>query len=59
MFFNIELTVILFGSRKAIAFDPSYISRSGKKTPYVGHFWSSCAGIVKNGLELSNKKLVA
>ncbi len=53
MSFNIELTANFFGSRKAIAFDPSYISKSGKKTPYMGRFWSGCAGVVKKGLELS------
>lgn len=36
----------------AIAFDPSYISKSGKKTPGVGYFWSSCAGKAKWGLEI-------
>lgn len=28
----------------AIAIDPSYISKSGKKTPHIGAFWSGCAG---------------
>ena len=31
------------GKRKAIAIDASYISKSGKKTPYIGKFWSGCA----------------
>lgn len=31
--FNTELTAKFFGTRKAIAFDPSYISKPGKKTP--------------------------
>lgn len=37
----------------AIAFDPSYIAKSGKKTPGVGYFWSGCAGKTKWGLEIS------
>lgn len=37
----------------AIAFDPSYIAKSGKKTPGVGYFWSGCAGKAKWGLEIS------
>jgi len=53
MSFNKELTKTYFGTRVAIAFDPSYISKSGKKTPYLGHFWSGCAGATKKGLELS------
>jgi len=35
-----------------IAFDPSYISKSGKATPGVGWYWSGCAGKTKWGLEI-------
>lgn len=35
----------------AIAIDPCYISKAGKKTPHIGRFWSGCAGAVKHGLE--------
>lgn len=38
--------------KTAIAFDPSYILKAGKKTPGVGYFWSGCAGKTKWGLEL-------
>ena len=38
--------------RQAIAIDPSYITKSGKKTPGVGYFWSGCASAMKWGLEL-------
>ena len=38
--------------RKAIAIDPSYIPKSGKKTPWIGYFWSGCAGEYKRGLEI-------
>lgn len=40
----------LTGKRKAIAIDSSYIS--GKKTPWIGYFWSGCAGEYKRGLEI-------
>lgn len=40
------------GKRKAIAVDPSYIPKSGKKTPWLGYFWSGCAGEYKRGLEI-------
>jgi len=53
MNFNKELVSTFFGKRIAIAFDPSFITKSGKKTPYLGRFWSGCAGAVKKGLELS------
>ena len=42
----------LTGKRKAIAIDPSYIPKSGKKTPWIGYFWSGCAGDYKRGLEI-------
>ena len=44
----------LTGKRKAIAIDPSYIPKSGKKTPWIGYFWSGCAGEYKRGLEALN-----
>ena len=42
----------LTGKRKAIAIDPSYIPKSGHKTPWTGYFWSGCAGEYKRGLEI-------
>ena len=36
----------------AIAIDPCYISKVGKKTPHIGRFWSGCAGAVKHRLEI-------
>jgi len=42
----------LTGRRKAIAIDPSYIPKSGHKTPWLGYFWSGCAGNYKRGLEI-------
>ena len=38
--------------RNAIVIDPSFIKKAGKHTPYVGAFWSGCAGAVKYGLEI-------
>ena len=35
-----------------IAFDPSYIPKSGKRTYGLGAYWSGCAGAVKRGLEI-------
>ena len=46
--FNLSLSErILTGNRKAIAIDPSYISKSGKCTPWIGYFWSGTAGQAK------------
>lgn len=38
--------------RNAIVIDPSFVRKAGKHTPFVGTFWSGCAGAVKHGLEI-------
>ena len=50
--FNCHLIEEHTSTHRLIAFDPSYISKSGKKTPGVGYFWSGCAGKAKWGLEV-------
>jgi hypothetical protein len=50
--FNTALVQQHCGKRLAIAFDPCYIAKAGKKTHGVGWFWSGCAGAVKRGLEI-------
>lgn len=50
--FNKEFTLSQGSGHYAIAFDPSYISKSGKKTPGVGYFWSGVANRAKWGLEI-------
>jgi hypothetical protein len=50
--FNKEFTLSQGSGRYAIAFDPSYVSKSGKKTPGVGWYWSGCANRTKWGLEI-------
>jgi hypothetical protein len=50
--FNKEFTLSQGSGRYAIAFDPSYVSKSGKKTPGVGWYWSGCANSSKWGLEI-------
>ncbi|QZT38009.1 transposase [Halosquirtibacter xylanolyticus] len=39
-------------SEYVIAFDPSYINKSGKRTAGMDVFWSGCAGKAKRGLEI-------
>ena len=46
---NTELIKRYCGSELAWIFDPSYIAKSGKKTPGTGYFWSGCAGVLRNG----------
>lgn len=50
--FNKELTLSQGSGRYAIAFDPSYVTKSGKKTPGVGWYWSGVANRAKWGLEI-------
>ena len=54
MQFNLFLMRQRFGEsvRKAITIDASYISQSGKKTPYIDKFRSGCASAMKRGLEI-------
>ena len=51
-FINSIINEHLTGKKKAIAIDPSYIPKSGHKTPWIGYFWSGCAGEYKRGLEI-------
>jgi hypothetical protein len=51
--FNSELINQYCGKERIWIFDPSYISKSGKHTPYAGYFWSGCANMKKWGLEIS------
>lgn len=50
--FNKELTTQYGSGNFVIAFDPSYISKSGHKTYGVDKFWSGVAGLAKRGLEI-------
>lgn len=50
--FNKALSMPWIGSRTAVAFDPSFIHKSGKKTPGIGYFWSGCAGRALRGIEI-------
>jgi hypothetical protein len=51
--FNEELILSLPEEERIIAFDPSYLPKSGKCTPGTGYFWSGCANATKYGLEIS------
>ena len=57
---NVSLAKRFFGKqgRWAIAIDPNYISKAGKKTPHIGRFWSGCAQSVKHGLEIMGIGLI-
>lgn len=50
--FNTELILENCSKELIFAYDPSYLSKSGKKTPHVGNFWSGTAQAVKRGIEI-------
>jgi hypothetical protein len=52
MAFNGLLIESNCSSKLAIAFDPCYISKSGKQTPHVSWYWSGVANSTKWGLEI-------
>ena len=51
--FNTELIQQHGSGKHYVIFDPSFINKSGKKTPLIDYRWSGCAGAVKRGLEIS------
>lgn len=50
--FNKNLVLENGSAENLLAFDPSFISKAGKKTPGVGYFWSGTASKAKWGLEI-------
>ncbi|WP_052598658.1 transposase [Aureispira sp. CCB-QB1] len=52
--FNFELIQSYLSDEIIWAFDPCFISKSGKKTAHVGYFWSGCAKSRKWGMEISS-----
>ena len=50
--FNEHLILSMPEEERIIAFDPSYLPKSGKHTPGTGYFWSGCANATKYGLEI-------
>ena len=56
--FNKELVMENGSGHYTIAFDPSYISKSGKSTSGVGWYWSGVAGKTKWGLEIGGLAII-
>jgi len=52
MDFNKTFIMEHLSTERAIAFDPSYISKAGKETYGTGKYWSGVAGQAKHGLEI-------
>lgn len=56
--FNIELSKQSCSAHRIIAFDPSYIPKSGKHTDHLGWFWSGTSGKALKGLEIAGLAVV-
>ena len=57
--FNLSLAnKVCTGKFRAIAVDPSFIPKSGNKTPWFGSYWSGAAKMKKSGLELMGVGLI-
>jgi hypothetical protein len=56
--FNKVLSMPWIEGRAAVAFDPSFIHKSGKQTPGFGSFWSGCAERSLRGIEILGLSLV-
>ncbi len=56
--FNSFLVEQSLSADLALAFDPSFLPKSGKHTPGIGYFYSGCAGRELRGLELSGLAVI-
>jgi hypothetical protein len=45
--------VVPVGHESVLAFDPSYVPKSGQHTEGLGHFWNGSAGRAERGLEVN------
>ncbi len=58
MLFNTELINQSCSGHRIIAFDPSYIPKSGKHTEHLGWYWSGTSGKALKGLEIGGLAVV-
>ena len=58
MSFNSSVVVQQSSGDVIIGFDPSFISKSGNKTPELGMFYSGCASRCKKGLEIGGLAVI-
>jgi len=56
--FNLELCKDQLSDHTILAFDPSYLPKSGKHTPHRGNFWSGCLGRAVKGIEIGGLGIV-
>jgi len=58
MTFNLELIAQSQIHPRVVAFDPSFIPKSGKQTPNIDYFWSGTHGKAMKGLEIGGLALL-
>ena len=56
--FNIELYKTKLSKNCIVAFDPSYLPKSGKHTPHKGMFYSGCLGRATSGIEIGGLGII-
>ena len=56
--FNKAVAEPYIGKRNSVAFDASFIHKSGKQTPCLGYFWSGCAEKTLRGLEVLSLSII-
>ena len=56
--FNLELYQSQLSENCIVAFDPSYLPKSGKHTPHKGRFYSGCLGKAIGGIEIGSLGII-
>lgn len=56
--FNQELYQSQLSKHCIVAFDPSYLPKSGKHTPHKGTFYSGCLGKATGGIEIGSLGII-
>jgi len=56
--FNQELYQSQLSKNCIVAFDPSYLPKSGKHTPHKGRFYSGCLGKAIGGIEIGSLGII-
>lgn len=56
--FNKKLIERYCSKELIVAYDPSYLNKSGKKTAHLGWYWSGIAQCVKRGIEIGSLAVI-
>ena len=56
--FNLKMSMAKLSGNNILAFDPSYLPKSGKGTPHIDKFWSGCLKKSIKGIEISGLAVI-